>query len=73
MLEEYWALMGPYQGVDVDSLEPLRILFGFFPTFRQAKALPVHHLASLRQSWVIRWSVPAWMWRLQALSRPVAL
>ena len=49
MLEEYWALMGPYQGVDVNSLEPLRILFGFFPTYRQAWAPPcaarmLHHI-----------------------------
>ena len=36
MLEEYWQLMPEYQGVPLESLEPLRILFGFFPTYRKA-------------------------------------
>ena len=39
MLEEYWQLMPEYQGVPLDSLEPLRILFGFFPTYRKASTL----------------------------------
>ena len=34
MLEDYWKLMPVYQGVNLMDLEPLRILFGFFPTYR---------------------------------------
>lgn len=37
LLEEYWDLMPEYQGVKLESLEVLRILFGFFPTYRQAQ------------------------------------
>lgn len=37
LLEEYWRLMPEYQGVQLESLEVLRILFGFFPTYRQVK------------------------------------
>ena len=48
MLEEYWRLMPQYQATDLDALEPMRILFGFFPTYRQAwhapAALPWHRL-----------------------------
>ena len=35
MLEDYWRLMPEYQNVKLEDLEPLRILFGFFPTYRQ--------------------------------------
>ncbi len=35
MLEDYWRLMPEYQNVDLSILQPLRILFGFFPTYRQ--------------------------------------
>ena len=35
MLEDYWRLMPEYQNVKLDNLQPLRILFGFFPTYRQ--------------------------------------
>ena len=35
--------MPQYQAADLDALEPLRILFGFFPTYRQAwQNLPTH-------------------------------
>ena len=37
LLEEYWDLMPEYQGVKLESLEVLRILFGFFPTYRKAQ------------------------------------
>ena len=36
MLEAYWELMPQYQNVSLDQLEVLRILFGFFPTYRCA-------------------------------------
>ena len=35
MLEDYWRLMPEYQNVKLEDLQPLRILFGFFPTYRQ--------------------------------------
>lgn len=42
LLEEYWDLMPDYQGVKLESLEVLRILFGFFPTYRQVSASCCH-------------------------------
>ena len=39
MLEDYWRLMPEYQNVDLSDLQPLRILFGFFPTYRQVQSL----------------------------------
>ncbi|DBB10582.1 TPA: hypothetical protein ACH3X3_007098 [Trebouxia sp. C0006] len=36
MMEEYWKLMPKYQGIDLDHIEPLRILFGWFPTYRDS-------------------------------------
>eukprot|EP00884_Botryococcus_braunii_P001077 jgi/Botrbrau1/10970/Bobra.0383s0024.1 len=36
MLEDYWKLMPVYQGVDLKDIQPLRILFGFFPTYRKS-------------------------------------
>jgi hypothetical protein len=40
MLEEYWQLMPAYQGVDMKDLEVLRVLFGFFPTYRDSPLQP---------------------------------
>ncbi|CAK0769871.1 hypothetical protein CVIRNUC_003711 [Coccomyxa viridis] len=40
MLEDYWRLMPEYQNVDLSILQPLRILFGFFPTYRQSPLKP---------------------------------
>ena len=34
LLEDYWRLMPEYQNVKLEQLEVLRILFGFFPTYR---------------------------------------
>ena len=34
MLEDYWRLMPQYQNIRLQDLEVLRILFGFFPTYR---------------------------------------
>ena len=43
MLEDYWRLMPEYQNIDLSDLQPLRILFGFFPTYRQVVTpSPVH-------------------------------
>lgn len=39
-MEEYWRLMPGYQGVRLDDLQPLRILFGFFPTYRASPIAP---------------------------------
>lgn len=39
MLEDYWRLMPEYQNVSLADLQPLRILFGFFPTYRQVMFL----------------------------------
>ncbi|KAF5741419.1 hypothetical protein HS088_TW10G00416 [Tripterygium wilfordii] len=34
LLEDYWDLMQEYQGVVLDDLEILRVMFGIFPTYR---------------------------------------
>ncbi|KAA3459183.1 Lycopene cyclase-type, FAD-binding protein [Gossypium australe] len=34
LLEDYWDLMPKYQGVSMDSLEILRVIYGIFPTYR---------------------------------------
>ena len=39
LLEDYWHIMPEYQGVPLSALQPQRILFGFFPTYR-ASPLP---------------------------------
>lgn len=36
MLEDYWDLMPDYQGVRLDDLEILRVVFGIFPTYRDS-------------------------------------
>lgn len=36
LLEEYWNLMPEYQGVTLDSLEILRVVYGIFPTYRDS-------------------------------------
>jgi len=33
-MEDYWRLMPGYQGVRLEDVQPLRILFGYFPTYR---------------------------------------
>ncbi|CAK9139620.1 unnamed protein product [Ilex paraguariensis] len=33
LLEDYWDLMPTYQGVSLDELEILRVIFGIFPTY----------------------------------------
>ncbi|KAK9803372.1 hypothetical protein WJX72_000257 [[Myrmecia] bisecta] len=40
MMEDYWRLMPHYQGVELDSLQVQRILFGFFPTYRGSPLQP---------------------------------
>lgn len=40
LLEEYWRLMPQYQGVKLDDLQALRILFGCFPTYRDSPLRP---------------------------------
>eukprot|EP00240_Pyramimonas_obovata_P000965 CAMPEP_0118945190 /NCGR_PEP_ID=MMETSP1169-20130426/41778_1 /TAXON_ID=36882 /ORGANISM="Pyramimonas obovata, Strain CCMP722" /LENGTH=546 /DNA_ID=CAMNT_0006890847 /DNA_START=369 /DNA_END=2009 /DNA_ORIENTATION=+ len=40
LLEEYWDAMPRYQGVELEQLEPLRVLFGFFPTYRNSPLQP---------------------------------
>lgn len=36
LLEDYWDLMPNYQGVSLDNLEILRVLYGIFPTYRDS-------------------------------------
>ncbi|XP_052179051.1 uncharacterized protein LOC127792561 isoform X2 [Diospyros lotus] len=36
LLEDYWDLMPNYQGVPLDDLEILRVIFGIFPTYRNS-------------------------------------
>ena len=62
-MEEYWRLMPDYQGVRLEDLQPLRILFGYFPTYRasplapawdrilQARTRPAPLVVSLHGDW----------------------
>ncbi|KAI4305774.1 hypothetical protein L6164_029120 [Bauhinia variegata] len=36
LLEDYWDLMPEYQGVSLDNLEILRVIYGIFPTYRDS-------------------------------------
>ncbi|CAA6661411.1 unnamed protein product [Spirodela intermedia] len=36
LLEDYWNLMPEYQGVVLEELEVLRVIFGIFPTYRES-------------------------------------
>ncbi|XP_057441613.1 uncharacterized protein LOC130733455 isoform X4 [Lotus japonicus] len=36
LLEAYWDLMPEYQGVSLDNLEILRVIYGIFPTYRES-------------------------------------
>ncbi|KAL0301774.1 UNVERIFIED_CONTAM: hypothetical protein Sradi_6454200 [Sesamum radiatum] len=36
LLEDYWELMPKYQGVSLDDLEVLRVIYGIFPTYRDS-------------------------------------
>ncbi|KAF2284898.1 hypothetical protein GH714_032155 [Hevea brasiliensis] len=36
LLEDYWDLMPKYQGVSLDNLEILRVIYGIFPTYRDS-------------------------------------
>lgn len=40
LLDDYWRIMPEYQGVTLDHLQPQRILFGFFPTYRNSPLKP---------------------------------
>ena len=40
LLDDYWRVMPEYQGVPLDSLQVERILFGFFPTYRNSPLAP---------------------------------
>lgn len=40
MLEHYWKTMPDYQGVKLEDLEVLRVLFGVFPTYRDSPLAP---------------------------------
>jgi flavin-dependent dehydrogenase len=40
MLEHYYHAMPAYQGVNLDDLEVLRVLFGVFPTYRDSPLPP---------------------------------
>ncbi|XP_026392724.1 uncharacterized protein LOC113288013 [Papaver somniferum] len=36
LLEDFWDLMPAYQGVSLDDLEILRVIYGIFPTYRDS-------------------------------------
>ncbi|KAG8364574.1 hypothetical protein BUALT_Bualt18G0011500 [Buddleja alternifolia] len=36
LLEDYWELMPKYQGMSLDDLEVLRVIYGIFPTYRDS-------------------------------------
>ncbi|MED6170536.1 hypothetical protein PIB30_031995 [Stylosanthes scabra] len=36
LLEQYWDLMPEYQGVSLENLEILRVIYGIFPTYRES-------------------------------------
>lgn len=36
LLEAYWELMPEYQGVSLDDLKIMRVIFGIFPTYRDS-------------------------------------
>lgn len=36
LFEDYWTLMPKYQNVELEDLEVLRALFGFFPTYKDS-------------------------------------
>ncbi|XP_073142615.1 uncharacterized protein [Henckelia pumila] len=36
LLEDYWELMPKYQGVSLEDLEVLRVIYGIFPTYRNS-------------------------------------
>ncbi|PRW45123.1 fad dependent oxidoreductase [Chlorella sorokiniana] len=40
LLSEYWRRMPEYQGVKLEDLQMLRILFGWFPTYRDSPLAP---------------------------------
>ncbi|KAI7837968.1 hypothetical protein COHA_008271 [Chlorella ohadii] len=40
LLDEYWRRMPEYQGVQLEDLQVLRILFGWFPTYRGSPLAP---------------------------------
>ncbi|GIL77743.1 hypothetical protein Vretimale_6651 [Volvox reticuliferus] len=40
MLEDYWRLMPQYQGVQLEDVTFKRVLFGFFPTFKDTPLRP---------------------------------
>ncbi|KAG5545615.1 hypothetical protein RHGRI_017939 [Rhododendron griersonianum] len=43
LLEDYWDLMPNYQGVSLDNLEILRVIYGIFPTYRGRKYIDFQH------------------------------
>ena len=40
VMEDYWRLMPAYQDVDLAQLLFQRLLFGFFPTYRDSPLQP---------------------------------
>ena len=40
LMEHYWKAMPAYQQVELDDMDPLRILFGLFPTYKDAPLAP---------------------------------
>ena len=40
VMDDYWRLMPQYQSVDLDSIDFKRVLFGYFPTYRESPLAP---------------------------------
>ena len=40
VMDDYWNLMPEYQNFDLRSIEFKRVLFGFFPTYRDSPLAP---------------------------------
>ncbi|KZV34438.1 hypothetical protein F511_23412 [Dorcoceras hygrometricum] len=46
LLEDYWELMPKYQGVSLEDLEVLRVIYGIFPTYRDSPEFSLLALTS---------------------------
>ncbi|KAL2250103.1 UNVERIFIED_CONTAM: hypothetical protein Sindi_2484000 [Sesamum indicum] len=60
LLEDYWDLMPKYQGVSLDDLDVLRVIYGIFPTYRDSplpaafdRVLQVFYLTSFRPQYIM--------------------
>lgn len=50
LFEDYWRLLPEYQGVPVEQLQVQRVLFGFFPCYRQPLRLTWNRVLAIGDS-----------------------